>query len=86
MERTRDHRIWVARQKPINARQSLAWIRTLRRAVVRDDAVGVLNVLTSAVHDFVASDRAWATAHEIHAGPASVQSRARRAPRIRRVA
>ena len=86
MERTRDHRIWVARQKPINARQSLAWIRTLRRAVVKDDAVGVLNVLTSAVHDFAASDRAWATAHEIQAGPASVQSRARRAPRIRRVA
>jgi FlaA1/EpsC-like NDP-sugar epimerase len=59
LERTVDPRIWVARQPTAAPARCAASITALRRAVVRDDAHGVLHVLAAALPDFAPSDFAW---------------------------
>lgn len=64
MDQTTDPRIWRARQSQVPVPLAEAWVHTLERAVANDDVLATLKVLTSAVHDFVPSERAWQLARE----------------------
>jgi FlaA1/EpsC-like NDP-sugar epimerase len=65
LERTGHDRVWVAHQARTHSAASDAWLRTLRRAVARDDAYGVMTALTLAIPDFVPSAQAWTLAREV---------------------
>ena len=62
LEKTSDDRVWVAHQATTRTSASEAWLRTLRRAVARDDTYGVMTALTLAIPDFVPSEQAWSLA------------------------
>jgi FlaA1/EpsC-like NDP-sugar epimerase len=64
MRRTAHERIWVARQTSIQSQRCAEALRRLRRSVARDDALGVLQALTTAIADFEPSHAAWAVARE----------------------
>lgn len=65
LEKTAHDRVWVAHQARTRSTGSEAWLRTLRRAVARDDAYGVMTALTLAIPDFVPSEQAWTLAREV---------------------
>jgi FlaA1/EpsC-like NDP-sugar epimerase len=67
LERTEHPRVWVAHQASTRSTASGAWIRTLQRAVARDDGYGVMTTLTLAIRDFVPSEHAWETARAARA-------------------
>lgn len=65
LEKTAHNRVWVAHQARRRSSASEVWLRTLRRAVARDDAYGVMTALTLAIPDFVPSEQAWTLAKDV---------------------
>jgi FlaA1/EpsC-like NDP-sugar epimerase len=64
LEQTSHPRVWVAHQATTRTAAADVSIRSLRRAVTRDDAYGVMTTLTVAIGDFVPSGQAWKVARE----------------------
>lgn len=62
LEQTAHPRVWVAHQATTRTASSDVWIRSLRRAVTRDDAYAVMTTLALTVRDFVPSEQAWKVA------------------------
>jgi FlaA1/EpsC-like NDP-sugar epimerase len=82
LEKTNDDRVWVAHQARSQTAASDAWLRTLRRAVARDDAYGVMTALTLAIPDFVPSEQAWSLAREAKAQIIATARAARPRPAV----
>lgn len=75
---TRHRRIWVARQRPADARLLETRLRQIARDSARGDAVSVLAAIEQVVDDFIASAQArrCAAAHSVHARPTAALRRA----------
>ncbi len=77
LAKTVHDRVWVAHQARTRPSVADAWLTTLRRAVARDDAYGVLTALTLAIPDFMPSAEAWAIARAARTDHVAVARSAR---------